>query len=85
MALLKAAAQASAAIALGGVVARVISDEYLAGAIAGPPGKSAAHGALVMPVYADRMSVRELADIVAFLQSSYAVREFHPKYGYYYN
>ncbi len=80
----KPVAQPSTTIVLGGVVPHVITDGYLVGAIVNPPRQHAANGAVEMPLYADRMSVRELTDIVAFLQSTYAVREFHPKYGYYY-
>jgi hypothetical protein len=35
-----------------------------------------------MPVYADKISVRQMTDLVAFLQSRYVVRPPMPKYYY---
>ena len=33
-----------------------------------------------MPHYADTLTVRQLTDIVAFLQSRYSVRRINPRY-----
>lgn len=89
--LANAPAQPSTRIVLGGDVTHVVTDGYLVGAIVNPTRRHATSareaggsGPLEMPLYADRMNVRQLTDIVAFLQSHYTVREFHPKYGYYY-
>jgi mono/diheme cytochrome c family protein len=69
---------------LGGSVIAEPSDGYLVTAIINPayhaaryPGaKSPVSGRPRMPEYASRMTVQQLTDIVAFLQSRYALRPF---------
>ena len=84
----EATARSSARFVLGGDVISV-TDGYLVRAIIDPPQRHATSsrrttgsGHTDMPLYADSMNIRQLTDIVAFLQSHYTVRTFHPKYGY---
>ena len=78
-------------VVLGGLVVNEITDGYLTTSIINPSYKLAdyrkelitAGGKSRMPEYADRMTVRQLTDLVAFLQSRYTVRRGSPKYPYY--
>lgn len=68
-------------VVLGGMVGARLTDAYLTTSIINPsydlaPGDKAqmtSGGQSRMPHYADKMTVRQLADIVAFLQSRYFV------------
>lgn len=75
-------------VVLGGVVDAKLSDAYLVTSIIYPSYELApypkdqitAHGQTRMPIYADQMTLRQLTDIVTFLQSRYFVarREIVP-------
>lgn len=77
-------------VVLGGEVHRVVTDGFLVASIINPSynlGRYpkelvAVSGKSRMPLYADKMTVRQLTDLVAFLQSRYAVRMTSPKYAY---
>jgi mono/diheme cytochrome c family protein len=82
--------QPAVPVVLGGEVHKVISDGYLAASIINP-GYALAHypkqeitvgGKTRMPSTADTMTVRQLTDLVAFLQSRYVIRMTTPKYAY---
>ncbi len=68
-------------VVLGGVVDAKLSDAYLVTSIIYPSYQLApypkdqitSHGQSRMPAYTDRMTLRQLTDIVAFLQSRYFV------------
>lgn len=70
-------------IPLGGVVRAAISDSHLFTSVVHPSYKLANYpkdevakqGQSRMPSYAESMTVRELTDIVEFLQAHYQVRE----------
>src|SRR5579872_5746018 len=70
-------------VTLGGTVDSKLSDGYLVTSIIYPSYELAPYpkdqittgGQSRMPHYADRMTVRQLADIVAFLQSRYLVSQ----------
>ncbi len=79
-------------IPLGGVVRAAIPDSHLFTSIVHPSYKLARYpkeevtmkGQSRMPSYADSMTVRELTDIVEFLQAHYQVREtVRPSPAYY--
>ena len=78
-------------VVLGGLVVNEMTDGYLTASIINPSYKLAAYpkelittgGKSRMPEYADRMTVRQLTDLAAFLQSRYTVRRGSPKYPYY--
>jgi hypothetical protein len=59
-------------VILGGEVSREPSDGRLVRAVVWP--SSQLHDGLTMPHYEERMTVRQLTDIVAFLQSTYTLR-----------
>ena len=69
-------------VVLGGTVSREVTDGYLVTSIINPSYVLApyprelitAGGKSRMPDYTERMTVRELVDTVAFLQSRYTVR-----------
>ena len=73
---------ATRAVALGGSVMAEPSDGYLVTAIINPAYHAARNaettgsqaGALHMPEYASRMTVQQLTDIVAYLQTRYALK-----------
>ena len=73
------------AVALGGEFSHQVTDGYLVTSIMYPShvvaghAKSQSPAGLRMPDYADDMTVRELTDIVAFLQSKYTIQRA-PKY-----
>jgi len=70
-------------VVLGGAVDARLSDAYLVTSIIYPNYELApypkeqitSHGESRMPHYEDRMTVRQLADVVAFLQSRYFVEK----------
>jgi sulfur-oxidizing protein SoxX len=76
-------------VVLGGVVERPMTDGYLVTSIIDPSYKLAGYptqqvavnGQSRMPHSYDRMTVQELRDLVAFLQSRYTVRRTMPEYG----
>ena len=85
-------AQPSIPVVLGGEVHKRLSDAYLVTAMIYPSYQLAPYakdqitsdGISRMPSYSDRMTVRQMIDVVAFLQSRYIVlRPTVPKYGYY--
>lgn len=76
-------------VTLGGEVDKRLSDGYLVTSIINPSHALAQYpknrittskGASRMASYADRMTVRQLIDIVAFLQANYRVRNPSPDY-----
>jgi mono/diheme cytochrome c family protein len=80
-------------VVLGGQIPWEVTDGYLVTSIINPSHELALYpkeqitvgGKSRMPEYADRMTVRQLTDLVAFLQSRYTVRRPSPKYPYYRN
>ena len=76
-------------VVLGGIVQQPMTDGYLVTSIIDPSYKLAAYpkeqvtvnGRSRMPHSADKMTVQELGDLVAFLQSRYTVRRMMPEYG----
>jgi sulfur-oxidizing protein SoxX len=77
-------------VVLGGLVDRRMTDAYLATEVIDPSYRLAPYpkeqiafaGQSRMPHYAEQMTVRQLTDIVAFLQSRYALRPLPPEYIY---
>ena len=84
------AAPSTAPVALGGEIYHEMTDGYLVTSIiypsynlgAYPKAQVMSGGQSRMPHYEDKMSVRQLTDIVAFLQSRYTVRRVEPSYMY---
>ena len=78
-------------VTLGGEMARQMTDGYLVTSIIYPSYELAGyprdlitvHGKSRMLDYTDRMTVRQLADLVAFLQSRYSVRRIPSRNPYY--
>ncbi|MBZ5724115.1 MAG: cytochrome c [Acidobacteriia bacterium] len=85
------AVQPPVPVVLGGDVNERYSDAFLVTEVIDPSRRLAPYpreqiavdGRSRMPHYADRMSVRQLTDIVAFLQAQYRVRPRLPQYVYY--
>jgi L-cysteine S-thiosulfotransferase len=79
----KPTVQPEVPVVLGGLVGQEMPDGYLVTSIINPSHQLASYprekitagGKSRMPEYADRMTVRQLTDVVAFLQSRYTVRE----------
>lgn len=79
-------------VVLGGEVTRELTDGYLVTSLINPSHKLAPYrkdlitvaGKSRMPEYAEEMTVRQLTDLVAFLQSRYTVRQLAAKYPRYY-
>jgi mono/diheme cytochrome c family protein len=77
-------------VTLGGEVSQARTDGYLTTSIIYPSYQLASYprdqitigGESRMPHYADKMTVRQLTDIVAFLQSRYTIRALPPVYAY---
>ena len=77
-------------VVLGGEVDSKLSDAYLVTSMIYPSyqlapypkNQIAVNGVSRMPGHADNMTVRQMIDIVAFLQSHYSVRPAVPDYGY---
>lgn len=75
-------------VVLGGEVDHRLSNAYLVTSVIDPSYALAPHpkqqitrgGESRMPGYADQLTVRQLADLVAFLQSHYTVRIMRPEY-----
>ncbi|HEY1337172.1 MAG TPA: c-type cytochrome [Bryobacteraceae bacterium] len=80
--------QPTVPVVLGGAVDAKLSDAYLATSIIDPSYELAPYskdqilsgGESRMPHYADQVTVRQLTDIVAFLQSRYVVPRLPPNY-----
>ncbi len=85
-----AAVQSADAVTLGGEVERKLSDAYLftaliypAHALAPLPKERITTGGVSrMPAFADKISVRQAIDMVAFLQTHYTVHKRAPSYAY---
>ena len=77
-------------VVLGGEVNKDMTDGYLVTAIIYPNYRLAPYpkplitsgGRSRMPSYADRITVRQMTDVVAFLQAHYTVRPAVPQYSY---
>ncbi len=69
------------AVVLGGEKSFEMHDGYLVTSIINPTYKRTAQ--TPMPSHADRMTVQQLTDLVAFLQTHYTVRALPTQYGYY--
>ena len=73
-------------VELGGVTGRRLSDAYLVTSIIDPnhalapntKGEITENGRSRMSAYTDKMTARQIVDIVAFLQSRYVIRHFTP-------
>ena len=84
----KPTVQQGVSVILGGVVERPMTDGYLTTSILNPSHKIAGYpneqvainGQSRMPRFAEQMTVQELTDIVAFLQSQDTVRRTMPDY-----
>jgi sulfur-oxidizing protein SoxX len=76
-------------VILGGIVGSPVTDGYLVTSIiypsyqlaSYPKDQVAVHGQSRMPQFAGKMTVQELTDIVAFLQSQYVIRRSMPESG----
>ena len=68
-------------LVLGGERAFETSDGYLVTAIINPAYKR--HAPIAMPSQADRMTIQQMTDLVAFLQTHYHRRPTTSNYGYY--
>ena len=83
-------AQPPVPVLLGGMVDRKLSDAYLVASMIDPSYQLAPYpkeqllsdGVSRMPSYADRMSVRQVVDVVSFLQTNTVVRPPVPTYTY---
>lgn len=78
-------------VVLGGEVPEKLSDAYLVTSMmdpsyqlapAYPKNQITAGGESRMPHYADRMTVRQLIDVTAFLQSNYEIQRAIRNYAY---
>jgi mono/diheme cytochrome c family protein len=75
-------------VVLGGEVDHRLSDAYLVTSVINPSYALAPHpkeqitrdGKSLMPNYADRLTARQITDLVAFLQAHYVVRIMRPEY-----
>jgi mono/diheme cytochrome c family protein len=84
------AAQPMVPVVLGGEVIKEPSDGYLVTSVIYPSYRLARYpkdqitsgGKSRMPHYAEKMTVQQLVDIVAFLQSRYTVRPMPTRYAY---
>jgi sulfur-oxidizing protein SoxX len=65
-------------VVLGGLIPAPITDGHLVTSIIYPAAQR--RDQLRMPHYDDRMTVRQLTDVVAFLQSTYTVERPLPEY-----
>ncbi len=66
-------------VQLGGAVSRPVTDGWLVTSIINPAHRVRPHeGTPAMPDFAERMTVRDLTDIVAFLHSKYTVPSPRP-------
>jgi mono/diheme cytochrome c family protein len=73
---------------LGGDTSRRLSDAYLLTSILNPDyhltpnvkGEITANGHSRMPAFTDKMTTRQLVDVIAYLQTTYIVHRFTPNY-----
>jgi len=80
--------QPAVPVKLGGVVERRLSDAYIVTALLDPSYQLAPYdktqitseGKSRMPCYAGKMTTQQMIDVVAFLQSRYALRRWSPEY-----
>jgi len=85
----KPTAQPPVPVILGGVVPQPMTDGQLVTSIiypsyrlaSYPKDQVAVNGKSRMPLFADKMTVQDLTDVVAFLQSQYVVRRTLPETG----
>lgn len=75
------ASQRAQPVVLGGERTFEMPDGYLVTSIINPTYKRAPHA--VMPSHTDRMTVQQLTDLVAFLQTHYKTRDPMSRYDYY--
>ena len=81
-----------APLVLGGITTRTLTDGYLVASIINPSHELAPfpkekitkNGKSRMPAYTDTLTVRQLTDLVAFLQSRYEFRRAAARYPAYY-
>ena len=78
---LPAPAQLAKPVVLGGEKAFEMPDGYLVTSIINPTYRRPAQ--TPMPSHADQMTVQQLTDLVAFLQTHYTTRTVPSRYGYY--
>jgi sulfur-oxidizing protein SoxX len=87
----KPTVQPAVPVVLGGEVPEKLSDAYLVTSMIDPSYQLAppypkdqitAGGQSRMPHYADKMTVRQLIDVTAFLQSNYAIQRAIRNYAY---
>jgi L-cysteine S-thiosulfotransferase len=83
--------QPAVPVVLGGEVPEKLSDAYIVTSMidpsyqlapAYPKDQITAGGQSRMPHYADKMTVRQLIDVTAFLQSNYAIQRAIRNYAY---
>src|SRR5690348_4383051 len=82
--------QPAVPVVLGGPVSTAMTDGYLVSSIIYPSYALApyprpqitAGGQSRMPHFTENITVQQLTDIVAFLQTRYVVRRITPEYGY---
>jgi L-cysteine S-thiosulfotransferase len=84
------AAEHSAPVVLGGLTTKQVTDGYLVTSIINPSHRPSAQAkgairpvVMTMPDYTDKLTVRQLTDLVAFLQSRYELRHPTRFEGYY--
>lgn len=78
-------------VVLGGEKAFEMADGYLVTSIINPNyrlanypmSQAAPNGASLMPSHADKMTVQQMVDIVAFLQQHYTMRSLPTRYSAY--
>lgn len=78
-------------IQLGGQSSRRLSDAYLLTAILNPnyhlapvsTGEITVDGHSRMPAFTDKITARQMVDVIAYLQSSYVIQRFTPSYPMY--
>ncbi|MBI5083728.1 MAG: cytochrome c [Acidobacteria bacterium] len=81
-----------APVVLGGQVPRTVTDGYLVSSVINPnyklasypPDEIAVEGKSRMPDYTDKITARQLTDVVAFLQAHYEVVRPSREYPVYY-
>jgi mono/diheme cytochrome c family protein len=80
--------QPAVPVRLGGVIDRRLSDGYIVTSLLDPTyqlgpyarAEITSGGKSRMPCYADKMTSQQMIDLVAFVQSRYALRRWSPQY-----